>query len=47
VNADPRSRASRRRNPEDRLAMSMATKTDTQSPALHVAASHDLIREQS
>ena len=24
--------------------MSMATRTDTQSPALHVADSHDLIR---
>ena len=26
--------------------MSMATRTDTQSPALHVADSHDLIRVQ-
>jgi hypothetical protein len=26
--------------------MSMATRTDTQSPALHVADSHDLIAEQ-
>jgi excinuclease UvrABC ATPase subunit len=26
--------------------MSMATRTDTQSPALHVAESHDLIRVQ-
>src|SRR5213594_2991020 len=26
--------------------MSVATRTDTQSPALHVAASHDLIRVQ-
>jgi excinuclease UvrABC ATPase subunit len=26
--------------------MSMATRTDTQSPALHVAGSHDLIRVQ-
>ena len=27
--------------------MSVATRTDTQSPALHVADSHDLIRVQS
>jgi excinuclease UvrABC ATPase subunit len=26
--------------------MSMATRTDTQSPALHVADSHDLVRVQ-
>jgi len=26
--------------------MSMATRTDTQSPAVHVADSHDLIRVQ-
>jgi len=27
--------------------MTMARKTDTQSPALHVADSHDLIRVQA
>ena len=32
--------------PTDGDTMSMATRTDTQSPALHVADSHDLIRVQ-
>src|SRR5215207_9060220 len=42
----------RRRRPQRRLATdgdtmtTMATRTDTQSPALHVADSHDLIRVQ-
>src|SRR6266700_1135620 len=43
----PRSASSRpRRRPRltDGDTMSMATRTDTQSPALHVADSHDLIR---
>jgi excinuclease UvrABC ATPase subunit len=50
MSADPRSRAQRRRDTGHRLThdigdtMSMATRTDTQSPALHVADSHDLIR---
>ena len=47
MSADPRSCAQRRRDTEHRLtrdAMSMATRTDTQSPALHGADSHDLIR---
>jgi excinuclease UvrABC ATPase subunit len=34
----------RRPRPTDGDTMSMATRTDTQSPALHVADSHDLIR---
>src|SRR6266545_8344426 len=34
----------RRRRPTDGDTMSMATRTDPQSPALYVADSHDLIR---
>src|SRR5215203_713070 len=41
-----RLRARRRAAGEDRGAMSMATRTDTHAPALHVADSHDLIRVQ-
>src|SRR5215211_7064246 len=41
-----RLRARRRAAGEDRGAMSMATRTDTHAPALHVADSHDVIRVQ-
>ena len=39
-----RRRPRRRPRLTDGDTMSMATRTDTQSPALHVADSHDLIR---
>jgi hypothetical protein len=41
-----RRRARRRPRLTDGDTMSVATRTDTQSPALHVADSHDLIRAQ-